>query len=123
MPNAEGRMEEAQLADMIGRLTRSVQSGRSVLFSVGRYEMEQLLDALAAARAENARMREERDVFVRGLLAVRDLMSESRGVCGLHRNGDEAEWSSLQTGGRFEGWLTEFDAARDRALAAQEGTR
>lgn len=52
---------------------------------------------------------EEKDSLLSLLIfGVRDMeamMGESRGVCGLHLNGDDAEWSSLVTGGRFEEWL------------------
>ena len=46
-----------------------------------------------------------------GLQAVADLINESSGVDGLHLNGDTAPWADLQTGGRFEEWLTPFDDA------------
>lgn len=40
---------------------------------------------------------------LKGLLDdVQGLMSESEGVVGLHRNGDVADWASLDEGGRFE---------------------
>lgn len=45
------------------------------------------------------------------LRAVEALIAESRGVIGLHLNGDEAAWESLRTGGRLEEWLLAFDAA------------
>jgi len=43
--------------------------------------------------------------------AVDALISDSEGVAGLHLNGDVAPWEELRTGGRFEEWLIEFDAA------------
>lgn len=60
-------------------------------------EMKTLRTTLEAAR--------------KGLEAVNDLISESTGVIGLHLNGDVAEWRDLQTGGRFEVWLQDFDSA------------
>lgn len=33
---------------------------------------------------------------------VQRLIEESRGVYGLHLNGDESPWSELEQGGRFE---------------------
>lgn len=48
-----------------------------------------------------------------GIQAVLDLINESEGVAGLHRNGDVAPWDELRTGGRFEEWLEKFDAAAD----------
>ena len=32
--------------------------------------------------------------------AMRDLIAESTGVCGLHLNGDDASWDSLLRGGQ-----------------------
>ena len=46
-----------------------------------------------------------------GLKAVEDLMAESRGVAGLHLNGDDAPWDDLRMGGKYEGWLRAFDEA------------
>jgi hypothetical protein len=55
----------------------------------------------------------ERELAVarKGLDAVASLIAESHGVGGLHLNGDYATWDELRTGGRFEGWLADFDAA------------
>lgn len=47
----------------------------------------------------------------KGVAAVEALIDESEGVAGLHRNGDIAPWDELRSGGRFEGWLFDFDAA------------
>lgn len=41
-----------------------------------------------------------------------DLIADSEGVAGLHRNGDVATWDELTSGGRFEDWLSSLDAAR-----------
>ena len=41
------------------------------------------------------------------------LSENSYGVHGLHRNGDLAPWSSLFSGGFFEGWLLSVDEAGD----------
>lgn len=46
-----------------------------------------------------------------GIRAVRELMSNSHGVSGLHLNGDIAEWGSLEAGGYFEAWLEKFTEA------------
>lgn len=46
-----------------------------------------------------------------GLRAVSDLIDESHGVAGLHRNGDVAPWSDLRAGGKYEAWLVSFDDA------------
>ena len=47
----------------------------------------------------------------KGLNSVVDLINDSHGVTGLHLNGDVAQWEELRTGGRFEDWLIDFDAA------------
>ena len=46
-----------------------------------------------------------------GIRAVEELIADSRGVVGLHLNGDEAPWDELLAGGRFEDWLKDFSAA------------
>jgi len=56
-------------------------------------------------------------ILVDGLLAVEALINESRGVFGLHLNGDPSPWSELRTGGRFEEWLVAFDEALGIAQA------
>ncbi len=45
------------------------------------------------------------------LACVEGLINESHGVTGLHLNGDVALWGDLRTGGQFEEWLMDFDAA------------
>lgn len=47
----------------------------------------------------------------KGIDSVLSLINESYGVDGLHLNGDVAVWDELRTGGRFEEWLIDFDAA------------
>ena len=56
-----------------------------------------------------------RKKLIDGLLAVEQLIAESRGVTGLHLNGDVAPWDELRTGGRFEYWLFAFDDALEIA--------
>lgn len=53
----------------------------------------------------------KRKKLVEGLLAVESLILESKGVAGLHLNGDLAEWDELRSGGRFGDWLYKFDDA------------
>jgi len=57
----------------------------------------------------------KRKKLVDGLLAVESLILESKGVAGLHLNGDLASWNELRTGGRFEEWLYQFDDALEIA--------
>jgi hypothetical protein len=61
-------------------------------------------------------LRKKIAVLSNGLLSVLELISDSRGVSGLHLNGNNAEWSELRTGGRYEGWLVDFDTACQVAL-------
>ena len=60
------------------------------------------------------------DVLAGGIKAVRELMDDSLGVCGLHQNGDIARWEELQNEGEFGEWLLEFNNA-ERAI--QESTK
>lgn len=57
------------------------------------------------------RLEQENEVLRRGIDAVRALIDSSDGVTGLHLNGDVAPWCSLQDGGEYEAWLTEFNNA------------
>lgn len=63
-----------------------------------------LFDEVKALQAENA-------ILKRGIKSVRDLMSESDGVAGLHQNGDLAKWDDLLAGGKDEEWLIDFSKA------------
>lgn len=67
--------------------------------------------ALASARAEVEALRRENELYARAVAAVRELIAESRGVDGLHLNGDVATWAELSTGGWFEAWLIDLDNA------------
>lgn len=58
---------------------------------------------------------QEQQTLILGVLAVLDLIEESRGVEGLHLNGDVAPWDELRTGGRFNEWLYKFDEAAEIA--------
>jgi len=71
------------------------------------------------------RLCEQAATLKTGILAVADLIDESRGVLGLHLNGDPASWSDLRTGGRFEEWLREFDEALElsRQIHSNEAKR
>lgn len=64
----------------------------------------------------------KRKKLEKGLLAVASLIHDSHGVAGLHLNGDIAPWSELQTGGRFEEWLYEFDDALEILKESRDGT-
>lgn len=64
----------------------------------------------------------------KGLDAVEELIDNSKGVAGLHLNGELAPWGELRTGGKFELWLLDFDSALndtavDECRAALKGVR
>ena len=65
----------------------------------------------AAMLREGAAAIERAAELEKALKAVVALIDESKGVTGLHLNGDIAPWDELRTGGRFEEWLLDFDAA------------
>ena len=80
-----------------------------------------LADALDAAEAREAGLR----AALAGVLrSFDDLVAESYGVTGLHRNGDVAPWNELLEGGHFEEWTEpQFSIARaalNNAPAAKE---
>jgi len=93
---------------------------------------EKHLDA-AAAYIEQAAAREAkllarieklervREAARLGVSSVRGLISESRGVDGLHLNGDIAEWRELDRGGRYGEWLDGFNQLEDALAACEEG--
>ena len=53
------------------------------------------------------------EILEKGIAAVRALIDNSWGVSGLHLNGEDAPWDSLEKGGAFEEWLIAFNAAED----------
>lgn len=80
-------------------ILRTVRAQHAMMrLAVERVQADRLI---ALTEAENARLRQ-------AVNEVRDLIRESTGVAGLHRNGDVADWESLLPGGQFEGWLTTF---------------
>jgi hypothetical protein len=60
-----------------------------------------------------------RDIAARVLSDLDDLIAESHGVYGLHRNGDPAPWEELTEGGQFEEWLGSIETLR---VALSENT-
>ena len=83
-------------------------------------ERDQLRGMLLTQRDETvAVLRAEVDRLRKGIAAVDQLIRESVGVAGLHLNGDIAYWTELRTGGGYEGWLLDFDAAIDAARGAE----
>jgi hypothetical protein len=70
-------------------------------------------DLFGEAADEIERLTAYAETLERGIRAVEELIGDSRGVYGLHRNGDVSPWDELRTSGRFEEWLLDFDAALD----------
>lgn len=58
--------------------------------------------------------------LAKGIESVQSLISDSKGVYGLHLNGDPSPWSELRTGGHFESWLVDFDKALESLAAFDE---
>ena len=71
--------------------------GKRIAFHTSAEEIEQLTD-------ENEKLK-------KGISAVRNLINESYGVDGLHKNGDISAWDELEQGGTFEEWLLDFNKA------------
>lgn len=78
-------------------------------------EVEQL-------RRENAALREQVKPLAKAVQDMKALIDESRGVYGLHRNGDESPWDELTGDGYMSEWLGSLDIAL-AALSAQEAAR
>ena len=86
------------------------QCGREFLYDATHGYAHDLCGAFCdGVHSQQARLR----ALSKGLKAVRNLIRESRGVIGLHLNGDEAPWDSLLEGGRYEEWLLDFSVAED----------
>lgn len=62
-------------------------------------------------RTPDPRLEELAGALEKSCNSVCELIGFSRGVDGLHLNGDVATWEDLRTGGEFECWLIEFDDA------------
>lgn len=86
-----------------------IEAGR--LMSLAAAEILALRAALEQERADSAKLR-------KGLTAVEELIADSSGVYGLHRNGDVSPWSELLEGGQFEAWLIDYCIAMDAAKTA-----
>lgn len=54
-------------------------------------------------------------VMAQGILEIEELMNESKGIYGLHLNGDVSPWEELRSGGKYEEWLNKFEVALEYA--------
>ncbi len=85
-------------------------------------ELLSLRQQLAEVTAGRDRLRAELNVARVGLMAVEDLIDESKGVYGLHLNGDPAPWSEIRGHGRLCEWLEDYDVAVLAAVAETKET-
>lgn len=114
----------SDLLDEIQRL-RAVEAEHSAQVDKLTAELEVANGVVAELQRDAVITMQERDELYKfskrltaGILAVGELISESSGVSGLHRNGDQARWDELLSGGRFEGWLRDFSES-EMAIAEQ----
>ena len=94
-PMSAPRTETGVLAEALRLLSRDIQSEDGV----ANMAIAEAAERLMELQAENKALR-------KALRCVEDLISESRGVAGLHLNGDVATWGELE-----ETWLAELYAA------------
>ncbi len=59
------------------------------------------------------KLKKENAILRAGIEAVRQFITESYGVVGLHLNHDDAPRDELLSGGDFEHWLDDFSEAMD----------
>ena len=95
-------MTSPSFTTSLERLERSTWDSRTL---PQRQDVRALLDAYNAVRGCLVAVRKDID----------DLVENSRGVDGLHMNGNVAEWGSLLPGGCFSAWLATIEDA-DAAL-------
>ena len=75
--------------------------------------IEELAEKIADHYCKNELLKEMAEALDKAVRSISELISFSRGVDGLHLNGDVAPWDELRTGGRFEEWMIEFDEAQE----------
>lgn len=112
------------------RLRLAILGGEDAAGFAASLPVESVLQVLDSERREARRRAEATEGTLDMLLEeIEGLIGESRGVTGLHRNGDEAPWSELVAGGQFERLTTIPEAAalllalgRRPAEATAQGT-
>lgn len=73
--------------------------------------LQAMLDeAVEEVRLENSKIRDAASCVLHD---IDNLVSNSQGVIGLHKNGDVAEWSDILEGGTFEAWLMSIENLRN----------
>ena len=96
-------IQEYSKTDAAADATRAAEAVRA--------ELEARQAAVCADEARLGRLAQKVVILKAGLAAVEGLIGQSKGVYGLHLNGDPSPWEELRTGGVYEEWLLEFDAA------------
>lgn len=103
-------------ANEANRLVYIAHDEQEQALRLAREMRQKAKDAIADAERAEAQLAAQQETIRRlsdGIKAVRTLIDDSRGVIGIHRNGDEAPWDELLAGGRFETWLSEFSDAEE----------
>ena len=80
-----------------------------------RKELEVCRDEKESLRSANIRLRNTVSKLQAAQETVSDLIDQSDGVYGLHKNGDPAPWDELLAGGRYEDWLLDFSKAQENS--------
>lgn len=114
---------KAETVEAVRQTARKImrEYSREDIFQIADLMTTGIIAALAATPEHKALVADAERYLaaIRGLAAVEALINESQGVSGLHLNGDIAAWNDLRTGGRFEAWLIDFDAAIDAARGGE----
>ena len=105
LKNAISLSEDSRLMDEYLKLERDNERQAERIKANEQYEQalkddfrKQVADLRANIAAQSAVI----EMAKTAIDEVQSLIEESRGVYGLHLNGDESPWSELEQGGRFE---------------------
>ena len=106
---ARNEMSEEDVADYVMELEFRVRGLEAALEASRDSNTESLaMYRSACDRADHSQARVQE--LEEAVDAVRNLISNSEGVAGLHLNGDVAPWDELMEGGEYEAWLGALDA-------------
>ncbi len=70
-----------------------------------------LLACISELEVQVGATKEKIVILLKAVAAVQNLIDNSKGVAGLHLNGDVADWDSLLKDGKYEEWLADFSTA------------
>ena len=79
--------------------------------------VDEVLEVIEQLEQQNAELVAHCESLTNDLVT---LIGNSTGVCGLHLNGDIAEWSEIMDGGRCEGWLSSLSQTQKQSLAKHD---